>query len=59
LDVLCITEYWLREDQIDYYNFKNNSLFQNFVGKINGMEVRVFMLNQINPSKQISKLYLT
>jgi hypothetical protein len=48
LDVLCITERWLGENEIDYYNFRNYSrLSRNFVGKINSLEVHVFMLKQI------------
>jgi hypothetical protein len=35
------------EDEIDYYNFENFSLSQNFVGKINSMEVHVFTSKQI------------
>jgi exonuclease III len=33
LDVLCITEHWLREDQIDYYNFENYSLLSKYCRK--------------------------
>ena len=33
LDILCITEHWLDEKEIDYYNFVNYSLVSKFCRK--------------------------
>jgi hypothetical protein len=53
LDVLCITEHWLGENEIDYYNSENYSLVSKFCRKNNKMEVHVFMLKQIKKQSPI------